>query len=403
MPEKRCKYVNSDKFVVDKRCIIRIQNQDELCCARALVTAKARLDKHEKWDTIRQGRPIQATLAADLHRDAGVPLGICGIPEIKQFQEYLIDYQINVVSKEYFGAIIYSGPEADKKLYIYSHDDHYDVITSMPAFLTKSYYCTQCQMGYDHKEKHKCNNTCLACRKIHEEHDDAWIPCNICNRYFKGEDCFSLHQRTTKNGNSTCNTFYRCTDCGHTINNKRKTKQHVCGEILCKLCEGHFPPGHKCYMLQEESDAVPTSIEEELIQEYEHIKTYIFFDFECTQDDILQCDEGYISDSSGKCVNCEKANCGAFEHRPNLCVVHKVCTRCMDTIITPTSECERCGNNEMVFRGPNTVNQFCVWLFSEINYNATVMCHNFQGYDSYPILQYLYKKWYTTISSAKRG
>lgn len=30
-------------------------------------------------------------------------------------------------------------------------------------------------------------------------------------------------------------------------------------------------------------------------------------------------------------------------------------------------------------------------VFSEDNYQTTVLCHNSQGYDSYPILQYLYK------------
>ncbi len=47
MPEggagKRCKYVNTDQFLVDKRCIIRIQNEDDLCCALRLVTAKVDL------------------------------------------------------------------------------------------------------------------------------------------------------------------------------------------------------------------------------------------------------------------------------------------------------------------------------------------------------------------------
>ena len=33
----------------NKRSVIRIQNRDELCCARALVVAKARLDQHPKW------------------------------------------------------------------------------------------------------------------------------------------------------------------------------------------------------------------------------------------------------------------------------------------------------------------------------------------------------------------
>ena len=45
MPEggtvKLCKYLNTEKFLKDKKCIIRIQNKDELCCARAIITTKA--------------------------------------------------------------------------------------------------------------------------------------------------------------------------------------------------------------------------------------------------------------------------------------------------------------------------------------------------------------------------
>jgi hypothetical protein len=38
---KRCDYVDTERFVKDKRCIIQIQNKDDMCCARAIVTAKA--------------------------------------------------------------------------------------------------------------------------------------------------------------------------------------------------------------------------------------------------------------------------------------------------------------------------------------------------------------------------
>jgi hypothetical protein len=47
----------------------------------------------------------------------------------------LAGYQLNIVSKEHLNTLIYSGPEAEKHLYIYHYDNHYDVMTSMPAFL----------------------------------------------------------------------------------------------------------------------------------------------------------------------------------------------------------------------------------------------------------------------------
>jgi hypothetical protein len=80
---KRCKFVNTQKFLQNKKCILRIQNDDDLCCARAIITAKARLDKHEKWNSIRTGKSIQESMAKALHVEAKVPFGLCGIDEVK--------------------------------------------------------------------------------------------------------------------------------------------------------------------------------------------------------------------------------------------------------------------------------------------------------------------------------
>ena len=124
--------------MIDKRCIIRIQNDDDLCCARAIVTAKAKLDKHDKWGSIRKGCTVQTKLAEELHKQAGVNQGSCGIEEVKSFQKVLDGYQLHVVSADHFNGIIYAGPGAENKIYLYYHDQHYDVITSMAAFLTNT-------------------------------------------------------------------------------------------------------------------------------------------------------------------------------------------------------------------------------------------------------------------------
>lgn len=390
MPEggarKKCKFVNTEKFLQTKKCILQIQNNDDLCCARAIVTAKARIEKHEKWESIRKGGNMQETMAIQLHTQAGVALVKCGVEEVKLFQKIMPQYQIHVISQQHFNGIIYKGPESEKKIYLYLHDGHFDVITSMPAFLGRSYYCTKCDTGYSNKEDHKCNNVCYACRKIHKEDESDWIYCNICNRFFRGRICFDLHSQTTSRGNSTCASIYRCSNCNKTVNKKIDSK-HVCGRIYCNRCKDFYPEEHLCYMLPEVNQMEDMSIEEEIISEEENAKTFIFFDFECTQDDVIQCSEGYKADVFGKCVHCMTSTCGSYEHKPNLCVVLKVCTLCMDT-----NECETCGQRNHVFRGDNTLQAFCQWLFSEENFNSTVLCHNFQGYDSYPILQYLYSK-----------
>ena len=50
--------INTDNFLKDERSIVHIRNKDDLCCARAIVTAKALLDKHVQWNSIRQERRI---------------------------------------------------------------------------------------------------------------------------------------------------------------------------------------------------------------------------------------------------------------------------------------------------------------------------------------------------------
>ena len=48
----------------------------------------------------------------------------------------------------------------DNFIYIYKHNDHYDLITSMTAFTSRVYYCNKCNTGYNGngKKSHKCIN-----------------------------------------------------------------------------------------------------------------------------------------------------------------------------------------------------------------------------------------------------
>ena len=45
--------------------------------------------------------------------------------------------------------------------------------------------------------------------------------------------------------------------------------------------------------------------------------------------------------------------------------------------------------DKWIFKGDTTQKDFCEWLFTPEHAGCTVMAHNFQGYDSYFILQYL--------------
>lgn len=118
-------YVDIARLLQSKGSVIQIRNQDDLCCARAIVTTIARHEQHPQWNSIRQGCAIQRQLAENLHRKAGVPLQKCGIEEVKRFQAALPQYQIHVLSKDSFNGIIYDGVEGGVPIYLYYHDEHY--------------------------------------------------------------------------------------------------------------------------------------------------------------------------------------------------------------------------------------------------------------------------------------
>lgn len=153
------------------------------------------------------------------------------------------------------------------------------IITSMPAFLSRNYCCTKCNTGYDHKERHKCNNLCHACRKIHDEVAAKWLHCNECRQYFKGRKCFELHLATSTSGNSTCSSIYRYSRCDKTVNRKIN-QNHQCGQTYCYTCQYFYPEGHQFYLMPEEH----VEQEDMSIEEIENAKTSLFFDFGCRQD-----------------------------------------------------------------------------------------------------------------------
>jgi hypothetical protein len=72
--------VNLESYLTKKRGIIQIKNKDDLCCARAIIVAKEKLDKDPHYEAIgKPNRAMQPRLARELHESAGVPLGPCGI------------------------------------------------------------------------------------------------------------------------------------------------------------------------------------------------------------------------------------------------------------------------------------------------------------------------------------
>ena len=133
-----------EKFLKDKRSIIAIKNLDELCCARAIVTMKAREDHGKdswQYENLKKGLLVQERMAKNLHLLANVPEGPCGIDELQVFQDVLPDYQIRVMSVDKPHCVVFEGPDKPKKIHLVKVDDHYHGCNSFKGFLDTSYFC----------------------------------------------------------------------------------------------------------------------------------------------------------------------------------------------------------------------------------------------------------------------
>ena len=344
----RCKRttLNIREHLKKKGSVIPIiNNNDNLCLARALAVSIARIEKDPRYDQIRRPNScLQRERAYDLHEEANVPLGPCGLREVKRFQHYLVNYQIIVVSGDQDNAIIYpreprTNPNPEKSIYLYYQVNHFDVITKLPGFLNTNYFCHVCHKGYDHTTDHLCDGMCQSCRGFGCLIQDGGMTCNECDRLFKNQTCYDRHKQEPINGGgrTVCEKIRKCRTC-HQSMDVRKIKGHRCVDNkecpTCKVGRNPNDLNHQCYMQQLEP------------KEESSYTQLLFFDFECTQEHGI--------------------------HEVNLCVVYDE------------------EGEVAVFQGKNTVKDFLNWLITPQHDECIVIAHNFQGYDSYPILKHLH-------------
>ena len=83
------------------------------------------------------------------------PEGPCGISELQKFQAVLPGYQIKVMSIDPPHMLIFVGPTPSDKIIRIIKDDHYDGSNSFSGFLSKSYFCDECNRGYNTEDHEK--------------------------------------------------------------------------------------------------------------------------------------------------------------------------------------------------------------------------------------------------------
>ena len=251
-----------------KTSVIRVQNNDELCCARGLVTAKVRLDQHPKWESIRKGGPLQRTLAWDLHHEAHVPLGPCGYDALTAFSAApsLVGYQIILVDAHRSFHITTFGDTQDKQLILLHEQGHYDVITRLPGFFGSSYVCAHCWKPYDHEDRHRCTKKtqCRACRQkacpdfleAYPRGLKATRRCQHYHRDFFGDTCYEAHATKDHTGkpatspqSTVCSRRRRCSKCFKQDVGLLRVQRHQCGYLDCPSCHQYVDgKTHRCFI-----------------------------------------------------------------------------------------------------------------------------------------------------------
>ena len=346
--------------VSTKRSIICIKNNDTMCLARAIVTAHANINKL-KWtkSQIKNGfnasKKLQEDEARKLHEDAGVGITDHGntLEDVNTFAKHL-GIQINIVDSEYFNEIIHTTEEDivdGNVIYLYKNKNHYDVITSMPGFLGKKYYCDTCKKSYTKRDKHKCPSKCLSCFKSDSNCKGPEITCKACNRVFHGDKCFKEHVRNRSKGEKpdiVCDLVKKCLKCSRVVTNLKK---HVCGHSECSNCKKYCDPhDHKCYMLVKETKG-----------------GY------CTRD--------------GACEDMPKKDrclcCKTYTH--NYMFYDLETQQNTGTHIVNYVNAQDFEGNEHTF---DTIDKFCEFVFQEDHKNFTFIAHNAKSFDAQFVLRY---------------
>lgn len=375
-----------EAFKLIKQSIVRIKNRDELCGARAIVTAKAKLENHPRERTIRDGGRTQTVLAYALHRQAGVPEGPVGYDELKKFQSVLPDYRLMVIyAGRNYQCVVFSESGPNKKDLVILHDeDHYDAVTSVTGFYGTSYFCAHCLKSFDHLGEHRCElmeKVCVACQQTGcQGFLNAWphhikptVACQKCRRFYD-ETCKENHEKFTCDRYPVsaktlpvCLTLRRCKECFTQLKGFNNIKRHKCGYGFCPSCDDYVElKTHKCFIQPPkkrkrkrgkkqnkrprlDSDCMEDVAEEE--DDEEKPPLHIFFDIEAMQVQGI--------------------------HEPNL-------------VVCQTDE----SDNYYRYTGENCISEFlefCEECTEGDERQVNVIAHNMQAYDGYFVLKQYYK------------
>ena len=177
------------KHMHQKRCILMVENDDDLClpCCIALAIACAEhhadptnieclrnyhsmRKKDRRYVKLRDMSSLQKCTALKYQSMAGIALHSPGLLEHIPLYKKALGVGITVISAWGGNKRVYqSNPQYTMQIILHHiHSDisnwgHYAVITHINALLGKSYYCSHCDMAFNNSTSHRCKVWCNIC------------------------------------------------------------------------------------------------------------------------------------------------------------------------------------------------------------------------------------------------
>ena len=189
----------------------------------------------------------------------------CGLEELRQFQQALgPQYQLLVMTRMKPFFLIFKRPAAPHQILLLKSNDHFDGCTSFPAFVNRSYYCPDCERGFNTNDR--TNHTCQgkrrsACGRFDcQDYVRGTRPtdyCTFCHCKFYGAYC-KRHHVVTKQ----CQSVKTCLKC-QAQDTVVPDRRHKCGHAKCPVCQEWVSiHDHKCYIQPVVEEEEPEPAEE---------------------------------------------------------------------------------------------------------------------------------------------
>lgn len=109
--------------------------------------------------------------------------------------------------------VSYKGNFKPRRVNLWLHNEHYDVIKSLKGFYASNFYCENCEKPFARLEEHCCANSCRICGRRDCTKGNQ-KRCKDCFRLCVSEECFKAHKEKSGNQESSlCDKvrdIYKC-------------------------------------------------------------------------------------------------------------------------------------------------------------------------------------------------